>query len=133
MADHLHADDKAVAKDIQVEKAIEHVDDSHNLDAAAKAAEYKMAAIEAENAEHDMGVLEAVKAYPMAATWAFVMSCTIVRTTLSACTHRNSRLTCLVDYGSVLRFHHGQFRRLTGFRQRLRCIQRGQEEVHYRG
>lgn len=36
-------------------------------------------AIEAENAEHKMGVLAAVKAYPMASFWAFVMSSTIVR------------------------------------------------------
>jgi SP family general alpha glucoside:H+ symporter-like MFS transporter len=35
-------------------------------------------AIEAENAEHNMGVWEAVKAYPMASFWAFIMSCTIV-------------------------------------------------------
>jgi SP family general alpha glucoside:H+ symporter-like MFS transporter len=35
-------------------------------------------AIEAENAEHNMGVIEAVKAYPMATFWAFVMSFTIV-------------------------------------------------------
>jgi len=38
-------------------------------------------AIEAENAEHNMGVWEAVKAYPMASTWAFIMSCTIVSST----------------------------------------------------
>lgn len=35
-------------------------------------------AIEAENAEHNMGVWEAVKAYPKASSWAFIMSCTIV-------------------------------------------------------
>ncbi|KAH7320591.1 general substrate transporter [Stachybotrys elegans] len=38
----------------------------------------KAGAIEAENAEHNMGVIEAVKAYPMATLWAFVMSCTII-------------------------------------------------------
>jgi hypothetical protein len=42
------------------------------------AAENKAGAIEAENIEHNMTVLEAVKAYPMASFWAFVMSCTIV-------------------------------------------------------
>jgi SP family general alpha glucoside:H+ symporter-like MFS transporter len=31
-----------------------------------------------ENAEHRMGVLEAVRLYPMATFWAFVMSSTIV-------------------------------------------------------
>lgn len=40
--------------------------------------DYKADAILAENAEHNMGVWEAVKAYPMASFWAFVMSCTIV-------------------------------------------------------
>lgn len=36
-------------------------------------------AIDAENIEHRMGVLEAVRAYPAASWWALVMSCTIVR------------------------------------------------------
>lgn len=36
-------------------------------------------AIEAENVEHQMTVLQAVRAYPMASFWAFVFSCTIVR------------------------------------------------------
>jgi SP family general alpha glucoside:H+ symporter-like MFS transporter len=35
-------------------------------------------AINAEDVEHNMTVLEAVKAYPAASWWAFVMSCTIV-------------------------------------------------------
>jgi MFS transporter, SP family, general alpha glucoside:H+ symporter len=35
-------------------------------------------AIDAENIEHDMTVLQAVKAYPSASWWALVMSCTIV-------------------------------------------------------
>jgi SP family general alpha glucoside:H+ symporter-like MFS transporter len=35
-------------------------------------------AINAEDIEHKMTVLEAVKAYPAASWWAFVMSCTIV-------------------------------------------------------
>lgn len=35
-------------------------------------------AIDAEGAEHSMTVLQAVKAYPAASWWAFVMSCTIV-------------------------------------------------------
>lgn len=39
--------------------------------------DYKAGAIEAENAEHNMTVLQAVRAYPMASFWAFVMSCTI--------------------------------------------------------
>jgi hypothetical protein len=48
--------------------------------------------IEAENVEHDMGVLDAVKAYPMAATWAFVMSCTIVRQFFAFAHHAQSRI-----------------------------------------
>jgi len=44
----------------------------------AAVADYKADAIEAENAEHNMTVLEAVRAYPMASFWAVVMSCTIV-------------------------------------------------------
>lgn len=35
-------------------------------------------AINAEDNEHAMTVLQAVKAYPAASWWAFVMSCTIV-------------------------------------------------------
>ena len=44
----------------------------------AHVADYKADAIEAENAEHQMTVLQAVRAYPMASFWAFVMSFTIV-------------------------------------------------------
>lgn len=62
-----------------VEMGISNVDDSANLEKDAKLASYKAAAIEAEHAEHNMGVVEAVKQYPMAAWWSFVMSCTIVR------------------------------------------------------
>lgn len=35
-------------------------------------------AIDAENIEHEMTVMQAVKAYPAASWWAFVMSSTIV-------------------------------------------------------
>lgn len=37
----------------------------------ASIADYKADAIEAENAEHNMTVTEAIKAYPMASFWAF--------------------------------------------------------------
>lgn len=57
----------------QVEKnVVEHVGDLKS-DAA-----FRADAMEAENAEARMTVLEAVKAYPMACTWAFVMSSTII-------------------------------------------------------
>lgn len=39
-------------------------------------------AINAEDLEHEMTVLQAVRAYPAASWWAFVMSCTIVRVLL---------------------------------------------------
>ncbi|GAB7346002.1 hypothetical protein MBLNU457_4776t1 [Dothideomycetes sp. NU457] len=52
--------------------------ESYDLDEKAKVADYKADAIEAENEEHNMGVLDAVKAYPMASFWAFVMSATII-------------------------------------------------------
>lgn len=56
-----------------------HVENAYKADEKASAADYKADAVEAENAEHNMGVLEAVRAYPMASFWAFVMSCTIVK------------------------------------------------------
>jgi SP family general alpha glucoside:H+ symporter-like MFS transporter len=64
--------------DVQNEKALPHVDDSSNLDVHAKIEAYKAAAMAAEVEEQKSGVLQAVREYPMAATWAFVMSCTIV-------------------------------------------------------
>jgi SP family general alpha glucoside:H+ symporter-like MFS transporter len=54
---------------------VEHVIEP---DEKAAAANMKADAIEAENAEHALGVVDAVKAYPMATLWAFVISCTIV-------------------------------------------------------
>ncbi|KAH7176295.1 alpha-glucosides permease MPH2/3 [Dactylonectria macrodidyma] len=54
------------------------IDHAADLDEKARVADYKADAIEAENAEINMGVLEAVRAYPMASLWAFVMSCTII-------------------------------------------------------
>ena len=57
---------------------ISQVEHAYDLDEKAKAADYKADAVEAENAEHNMGVLEAVREYPMASFWAFIMSFTIV-------------------------------------------------------
>lgn len=53
---------------------VEQADDEIKADMI----QFKADAVEAENAEHSMTVLEAVKAYPMACFWAFVMSFTIV-------------------------------------------------------
>ncbi|KAI5359228.1 putative major facilitator, sugar transporter, major facilitator superfamily [Septoria linicola] len=52
----------------------------HSTAYAAKADvnDYRAAAIEAEDMEHNMTVLQAVRAYPMASFWAFVISCTII-------------------------------------------------------
>ncbi|KFY34849.1 hypothetical protein V494_06428 [Pseudogymnoascus sp. VKM F-4513 (FW-928)] len=47
-----------------------HVDEKVDYD--------RSGAIDAENLEHEMTVLQAVKAYPAASWWAFVMSCTII-------------------------------------------------------
>ena len=52
-----------------------HVD---NVGEYKDAANMRADAMEAENAEHRMSVTEAVKAYPWACFWAFVMSSTII-------------------------------------------------------
>ncbi|KAH8886647.1 alpha glucoside transporter [Thozetella sp. PMI_491] len=62
----------------EVEAHAAYVDHGADLDEKAMPAAYKADAIEAENAEHNMGVLEAVRLYPMASFWAFVMSTTII-------------------------------------------------------
>jgi SP family general alpha glucoside:H+ symporter-like MFS transporter len=75
----------------------------YDLDEKAKISDYKADAVEAENAEHNMGVLEAVRAYPMASFWAFVMSFTIVSYLspflFSLSSNGDSRLTPSSDYG----------------------------------
>lgn len=84
-----HGDAPEVEREVQVENADDNnfdekvdykIDEKvdYKLDEKAKIADYKADAIEAENAEHNMTVLEAVRAYPMASFWAFVMSFTIV-------------------------------------------------------
>lgn len=71
-------DSKTYGNGPEVEVGKVQVEHVYDLDEKAKAADYKADAVAAEDAEHNMGVLEAVKAYPMASFWAFVMSCTIV-------------------------------------------------------
>ncbi|KAG0647435.1 Maltose transport MAL61 [Hyphodiscus hymeniophilus] len=66
------------APEVEVEGGFSQVEHAYNLDEKAHVADYKADAIEAENTEHNMGVLEAVRAYPMASFWAFVMSFTII-------------------------------------------------------
>jgi len=62
----------------EVEAHPAHIDHAADLDEKANLNAYKPGAIEAENAELRMGVLEAVRLYPMASFWAFVMSSTII-------------------------------------------------------
>ncbi|KAI1845184.1 hypothetical protein JX265_006979 [Neoarthrinium moseri] len=72
-------DSKSAGGDLaEVEAHSAHLDHSADLDEKAKPATYKADAIEAETAEHDMTVLGALKLYPMAAFWAFIMSSTII-------------------------------------------------------
>jgi len=62
----------------QVEHGYDEKIHAADLDLGAKATDYRQDAMDAENEEHRMGVMEAVRAYPMASFWAFVFSCTIV-------------------------------------------------------
>lgn len=66
------------ASEVEAVGTATHNDHAYDLDEKAGLKEYKNDAVAAEDAEHNMGVLEAMKAYPMASFWAFVMSCTIV-------------------------------------------------------
>lgn len=74
------ADTKAAEAGVApaVTEAQRHSEHGADLEQDAKMQDYKADAIEAEKAEFEMGVLECVRAYPMAAAWAFLMSCTIV-------------------------------------------------------
>ena len=78
MSDPVYSKSFDGAPQVEAPLAFSHGEHAYNLDEKAHVADYKADAIEAENAEHNMGVLEAVRAYPMASFWAFVMSFTIV-------------------------------------------------------
>lgn len=78
-ADHKSPDGDVVG----LESQSAHIDHSADLNEKADLAAFKGDAIEAENVELRMGVWEAVKLYPMASFWAFVMSSTIVSTLFS--------------------------------------------------
>ena len=82
------------------------VEDVYDSDEKTRYADMKADAIEAENAEHRLGVISAVKGYPMAATWAFVISCTIVSRAL-LCGSLKQLLTRSSDHGSLLCVPHG--------------------------
>lgn len=80
MSDPVASKPEGDALDVKGDEATPQVEHYPNLDLdeKAKAADFKADAVEAENAEHSMTVMEAVRAYPMASFWAFVMSFTIV-------------------------------------------------------
>ena len=73
--------------------AHEEIDHSAVFSHKAEISDYKQDAIEAENDEHNMTVLQTVRAYPMASFWAFVMSCTIVSCIYSLVAMNNIKLT----------------------------------------
>jgi hypothetical protein len=88
----------------------------HEMEIQEKVDYNRSGAIDAENLEHRMTVLQAVRAYPSASWWAFVMSCTIVRDPLPI---SHLPLTC-VDHGSLLCVPDGFIHRASCIRQTLR-------------
>ncbi|KAF7354395.1 MFS transporter, SP family, general alpha glucoside:H+ symporter [Mycena venus] len=68
------------AHEIEAKPSFEkgHIEHEDHTDLKSNVADYKVDAIEAENSEHSMTVMEAARAYPMACFWAFVMSFTII-------------------------------------------------------
>jgi MFS transporter, SP family, general alpha glucoside:H+ symporter len=71
-------DNKGVGGISEVKGEEAHIDHAYDVEAKKEMAADKQGAIDAENQEHNMTVLEAVRAYPAASLWAFNMSCTIV-------------------------------------------------------
>ncbi|KAM0335350.1 hypothetical protein ACHAQA_000395 [Verticillium albo-atrum] len=71
-------DSKSPGGDSEIEGHDIKVEHGYSLEDKARITALKADAIEAENLEHNMGVPEAVRAYPMATLWAFTMSCTII-------------------------------------------------------
>lgn len=61
-------------------------------------------AMDAEEAEHNMTVLQAVRAYPAASWWAFVMSFTIVSSCPWSADHFSN---VAIDHGVILCFLNG--------------------------
>lgn len=71
-------DSKGLGADTETKAHQMQVEHAYDSDEKTRAADMKADAIEAENIELKLGVIQAVKQYPMAATWAFIISCTIV-------------------------------------------------------
>ncbi len=57
---------KGDASEVELKGGFSQVKHAYDLGEKVHVADYKVDAIEAENAEHNMSVLEAVRAYPMA-------------------------------------------------------------------
>lgn len=91
-------------------------------DTPEKAEYSRTGAIDAERIEHDMTVLQAVKAYPAASWWAFVMSCTIVSFVTRARWKSHSP-NAATDHGVLLRVLDGTIRRHGSIRQGLWCTE----------
>lgn len=74
----------------------EHISDGVPVDDVGEKVNYDRAgAIDAEEVEHQMTVIQAVKAYPAATFWAVVMSSTIVSS--GALTHETCAHICMCE------------------------------------
>ena len=82
--------EKPTSSAVEFEAAQRH-ETSHDIEINEKAGYDRRGAVDAENIEHEMTVMQAVKAYPAASWWAFVMSSTIVSHVLvsSGCSGNN--------------------------------------------
>ncbi|KAG8673751.1 hypothetical protein FPOAC2_07222 [Fusarium poae] len=69
-------DNKAGISEAKADEA--HIDHAYDVEAKKEMNVDMQGAIDAENQEHAMTVLQAVRAYPAASLWAFNMSCTII-------------------------------------------------------
>lgn len=73
------SDEKGLGADVETQKGHQaQIEDVYDSDEKTRIANQKADAIDAENAEHELGVIAAIRGYPMAALWAFIVSCTIV-------------------------------------------------------
>lgn len=116
------SDSKGHGADMETKGHETHVERVYDSDEKTRAADMKADAIEAENAELNLGVIAAVKQYPMAATWAFIISCTIVSGVL-LCEIEQATLTLAIDHGGLLCFPDGQLHRSARIRQQIWCLQ----------
>lgn len=118
------------AQDGEVERAYSQHEHASDLDEKAKISDFKADAMEAEHAEHSMGVLEAVGAYPMASFWAFVMSCTIVSypspLSIETCKRTSADIIDLQIMESYDVFLMGNFVALPRFKQDFGILHNGE-------